>query len=267
MRIPFSPVLAALLAVTVSLFAQPSDPLRLTRTVEPLAQALELDLDPARDDFTGTVRINLVVHEATASFRLHSLEPVLGNAKLTDADGRIIPLTHTMTVPKIGLVTLTADAPITPGDYVLEIGFTNKFNRAGLGLYKTESRGDAYLFTQFEDQYARKAFPCWDEPSFKIPWQLTVTVPAALEAVSNYPAAQESRQGATKTIAFGRTPPMPAYLVALAVGPLEYVPVPGLPVPGRIITPRGQAALAGEAVRLTPALFSRLENYFGIPYP
>jgi alanyl aminopeptidase len=37
-------------------------------------------------------------------------------------------------------------------------------------------------------------------------------------------------------------------------------------VPGRIITPKGQVALAAEAARLAPAILSRLEEYFGIPY-
>jgi len=266
MKLTPSLVLAVLLAFT-ALGAEPVDPLRLTRTVEPVAQAVALDLDPAKDDFTGRVRVDLVVHEAVTSFRLHALEPVITAAVLTDAAGRGVPLAHAVTVPALGLVTLTAPAPLAPGAYVLELAFTNRFNRAGLGLYKTVSHGDAYLFTQFEDRYARKAFPCWDEPSFKIPWQLTVTVPEGLEVVNNYPAAQEARSGGRKTIAFGRTPPMPAYLVALAVGPFEYVPVPGLPVPGRIVTPRGLAALAAEAARLAPALFARLETYFGLPYP
>ncbi|MBI2496690.1 MAG: M1 family metallopeptidase [Opitutae bacterium] len=267
MRLTPSPVLAAVLAAAAALCAETADPLRLARTVEPVAQAVELDLDPARDDFTGRVRLDVVVHEAAASFRLHAVEPVITRAALTDAAGRSVTLAHAVTEPAHGLVTFTAPAPLAPGAYVLELAFTNKFNRAGLGLYKTVSRGDAYLFTQFEDRYARKAFPCFDEPSFKIPWQLTVTVPEGLEVVSNNPPAQESRAGGRKTVAFGRTPPMPSYLVALAVGPLEYVPVPGLPVPGRIITPRGQAALAAEAVRLTPPLFKRLETYFGLPYP
>ena len=62
-------------------------------------------------------------------------------------------------------------------------------------------------------------------------------------------------------------PPMPSYIVTIAVGPFEYVPIPGLSVPGRIITPKGQTAMAAEAVRLAPPLLSRLEEYFGIPYP
>lgn len=247
--------------------ADAPDPLRITREVEPVAQAVELVVDPARDDFSGRVRIDVVAHAATTTFRLHALGPVFDTASLADLAGRTIALKAAVTEAELGIVTLTADASIPPGAYTLTISFANKFNRAGLGLYKTVSRGDAYLFTQFEDRHARKAFPCWDDPGFKIPWQLTVTIPAALAAVGNSPIAQETTAAATKTVAFGRTPPMPSYLVALAVGPLEFTPVPGLSVPGRIVTPRGQSALAGEAARVSPALLSHLEAYFGVPYP
>ena len=65
--------------------------------------------------------------------------------------------------------------------------FTARYTRDGLGLYKTVSRGEPYLATQFEDTHARKVFPCWDEPSFKINWQLTLTVPETLEAVVEVP--------------------------------------------------------------------------------
>jgi cytosol alanyl aminopeptidase len=248
------------------------DPLRLTREVEPVAQAVELTLDPARDDFSGRVRIDIVVNTPTSAFRLHALGPVFTSTTLTDLAGHSLALTATVTDTVLGLVTLTAPAPIPPGSYVLAIDFTNTFNRTGVGLYKTVSRGDSYLFTQFESCDARRAFPCWDEPAFKIPWQLTLTIPAALTAVTNSPATQDSTSAPasvapTKTLAFGRTPPMPSYLVALAVGPFDSVPVPGLSVPGRILTPRGQSALAAEAARITPAIIAHLEAYFGIPYP
>ncbi len=243
------------------------DPLRLTHEVVPVAQSVGLTLDPAKDDYSGRTIIDLLATQPFTSFRLHAEGPAFTTATLTSADGVTTPLTAAVTDAKHGLVTLTAPASLGIGNYKLTIDFTAKFPRDGLGLYKTVSRGDPYLFTQFEDKHARKAFPCWDEPSFKINWQLTLKVPATLEAVTNSAVAYETRDGDWKTIAFGRTPPMPSYLVALAVGPFEYVPVPGLSVPGRIITPKGQAALAAEAVRLTPPILARLEEYFGIPYP
>lgn len=260
--------LGALLFLTSLVHAaEPVDPLRLTREVVPVAQSVELTLDLAKDDFSGRVLVDLQAAQAFTSFRLHAEGPVISQATLTASDGESIPLQVAVTNAKHGLVTMTAPRELGRGSYRLTAVFAAKFTRDGLGLYKTVSRGDPYLFTQFEDIHARKAFPCWDEPSFKIPWQVTLTVPGALEAVSNAAVAYETRAGEAKTIAFGRTPPMPSYLVALAVGPFEYVPVPGLAVPGRIITPKGQSALAAEAAKVAPPILARLEEYFGIPYP
>lgn len=260
--------LLSLLTATVLVHATESvDPLRLTREVVPVAQSVELTLDPAKDDYTGRTIIDVLANAPFTSFRLHAQGPAFSTATLTAADGTVTPLTAAVTDAAHALVTLTAPAALPVGNYKLTIDFTAPFTRDGLGLYKTISRGDAYLFTQFEDQHARKAFPCWDEPAFKIYWQLTLKVPAALEAFTNAAVGIETREGDWKTIAYGRTPPMPSYIVAIAVGPFESVPVPGLSVPGRIITPKGQAALAAEAARLAPPLLSRLEEYFGIPYP
>ncbi len=271
-RLPFfvRPVALSLLAVTGSNLrgADVADPLRLTHEVEPLSEAVALTVDPAKDDFYGTVRINVVVHSAVSSFRLHALGPIISAATLAATADNPIALTVATADAKIGLITLTAPSPLAPGSYTLNLTFTNRFTRDGLGLYKTISRGDSYLFTQFEDEDARRAFPCFDEPSFKIPWQVTLTVPNALEAVANSAVALQTPSGdAAKTLAFGRTPPMPSYLVAFAVGPFEFTPVPGLSVPGRIVAPRGQGALSAEAARLSPALLHALEEYFGSPYP
>jgi alanyl aminopeptidase len=260
--------LLGLVTSVVSIHAGESvDPLRLTREVVPVAQSVALTLDPAKDDYQGSTIIDLLASQPFRSFRLHAQGPVFDTVTLVSSDGQATALHAELADKDQGLFTLTAPAELGPGNYKLRISFTGKYQRDGLGLYKTVSRGDPYLFTQFEDRHARKAFPCWDEPGFKIPWQLTLRVPAALEAVTNAPVAFEAREGAWKTITYGRMPPMPSYLVAIAVGPLEYVPVPGLSVPGRIITPRGQSALAAEAVKFAPPLLSALEEYFGIPYP
>jgi len=264
---PAGPSLALGLFLVTGLTGFAADPLRLTHDVVPTAQSVELKLDPSREDFTGRTTISLHANRAFTSFRLHANGPAFTTAELVAADDTRTTLTAAITHADMGLVTLTAPQKLPAGDYELTIDFTAPYRHDGVGLYKTTSRGDPYLFTQFEEVEARKAIPCWDEPEFKIAWQLTLTVPAKLEAVANTPATSTTRDGNWQTITYERTPPMPAYLVALAVGPLEFVPVPGLRVPGRIVTARGQSALTGEAVRLSPPLLQRLEDYFGIPYP
>jgi alanyl aminopeptidase len=96
---------------------------------------------------------------------------------------------------------------------------------------------------------------------------LTLTVPEGNLAVSNAPVESETRGEGETTISFRETPPLPSYLLAIAVGPFDAVPIPGMSVPGRVITPRGRSHLAAEAVRSTPPVLAALERWFDQRYP
>lgn len=100
-----------------------------------------------------------------------------------------------------------------------------------------------------------------------IPYQLTLEVPSGLEALTNTPIARRSEADGTRTVVFEPTPPTPSYLLPLAVGPLESVEIPGLSVPGRVVTPAGRRGLTELAVEMTPPILAALEGYFGRPYP
>ena len=89
------------------------------------------------------------------------------------------------------------------------------------GVFQVEDGGIHYILTQFEATDARDAFPCFDEPSFKVPWQLTLHVPAGQTAMSNTPAEVSEEAGGGRRFAFARTAPLPSYLIAFAVGPIE----------------------------------------------
>src|SRR5205823_879148 len=115
------------------------------------------------------------------------------------------------------LLTVTAERPLAPGRYTLVIDFSNAFGTRAVGLYKMTQDGQAYAFTQFESADARRAFPCWDEPEFKIPYQITLEIPQSLEAVTNTPIETQTAASGWKTLAFRRTRPLPSYLLAIAV--------------------------------------------------
>ena len=112
--------------------------------------------------------------------------------------------------------------------------------------------GDWYAFTQFEATDARQAFPCFDEPSFKVPWRLTLHTTKELDAIANTPIESERDEpNGMKTVRFAETKPLPSYLVAFAVGPFDIVDAgktrAGAPI--RIVVPRGR----GEGRRVPGA--------------
>jgi len=259
-------ILAAIAGATLTPHAHASD-LRLGGTVVPTRERVELVLDADKPDYTGRVQIQLDVREAVREFRLHAEAIDLRTIAIAPAADAQAAIPLTATAGEIGLVTLTADRTLAPGAWVLTIEFANRYNTDATGLYRMQHDGAGYLFTQFEADDARRAFPCFDEPGFKIPWEMSIEVPAAHLAVFNTPVARETPVGDRRRVEFAATKPLPSYLLAIATGPLETVDIPGLGVPGRVVTVRGQSHLTALAVQTTPPLLRAAEKWFGQKYP
>ncbi|HQI48728.1 MAG TPA: M1 family metallopeptidase [bacterium] len=241
--------------------AQEVDTLRLGRMVVPLKQEIHFILDPAKESYQGIVDISLAVHEQTHYFRLHARELKISKLVLQSANRKIPVRWSTM-----DLLRISTGNPLLPGNCTLHIEFSGRMGSLGTGIFKSIEKGDTYLATQFEPVYARTAFPCWDEPGFKCPFRLTLTIPADLAAFSNTQIEKSNSTGKEQTLVFRETPPLPVYLVAFAVGPFDTIPLSGMSVPGSVVVPRGQGQLAAEAVQIIPLIFNELERRFG-PYP
>ncbi|MDH3255393.1 MAG: M1 family metallopeptidase [Acidobacteriota bacterium] len=256
--------------VAVVLITAPSAPAlaeaaeRLGHHVVPVSQSIHLTLDPNEADYSGSVAIELLVKNATDRFRLHAEGMEISALTLSHGEADI-EVDHAPEGEEI--VAVTAMESLSEGRYTLRINFTNAFDTQAVSLYRMEHGEEGYAFTQFQASDARGAFPCWDEPEFKIPFQMTVTVPTSDTAVSNTPLASQTVDNEWKTLAFATTKPLPSYLLALAVGPLESVPMRNLGVPGAIVTVAGQSHLADLAVEMTPPILKALEDYFGSSYP
>jgi alanyl aminopeptidase len=254
-------------AATVGTGANASEAdVRLGDDVLPTFEAIRLRVDPGQKEYSGTVAVDLEARRPTDTFRFHARGQKLARVALSGKGGDL-PLRYE--ADGRGLVTARTSRPLSPGSYRLEIAFTQAFNTRAVGLYRTEKEGRSYAFSQFEANDARRAFPCWDEPGVKIPYQLTAEVPAGHLAVSNTPVEKEAESpgGGWKTVVFKRTPRLPAYLLAFASGPLEVTPIPGLSVPGQIVTVHGGGRLAGIAAQTVPPILAALERWFGQPYP
>ena len=233
---------------------------RLGDTVMPTSERLQLRLDPAAPGYSGTAEIALRVREAVRSFRFHAEAMEVGPVSLQPAGGGQAIAVTAMPAGE-DLVEVTAAAPIPPGEYRLRVDFRNDYGSRAVGLHHVTTGGKHYLFTDFEPADAREAFPCFDEPGFKIPWRLELTVPAGLVAVANAPVeSTRPAESGWETVTFAATPPLSTYLVAFAVGPFDVVEIPGTSVPARILTVAGQGALAGMARDTTAPLLAALER-------
>ena len=243
----------------------PAATVRLGENVVPVTQSIAVHVDPRLDTFRGSVDVELDVKRPARAFRFHAQDLSIVSLSLRKGDR---PIDAVYKAGEQSVVEVTAGELLKPGRYSLTVGFNNRFNRQAVGLYKMVTKdGEPYLFTQFEAIDARRAFPIWDEPQFKIPYQLTVTIPAQYDAVSNTPVESASAGGETKTIRFARTKPLPSYLLALAVGKFDVTPIEGLGVPGHVYAPKGQGHLTSTAAKITPPVLAALEKYFGSKYP
>jgi alanyl aminopeptidase len=250
------------LSVAIAVSSVSANEFVIEKLATPSSQKVSLTLDPSKDTFTGSTEIALEVLKPTTYIELNGVDyatkmvQLLGN-KNCDLSSAML---------KTGKVKLSCDQQIQPGKYTLKIDFSAPYNRQSVGLYKTLDQGTPYLFTQFEMSDARRAFPVFDEPGYKIPFQLTITAPTSQKVYSNTPVLKTRVNGEMTTHFFDKTPPIPSYLVAMAVGPFEELEIKGMPIPGRVITPKGKIHLAGYAQHNMPRILEALENYFGIDY-
>lgn len=63
----------------------------------------------------------------------------------------------------------------------------NLYRSDGEGLHSFTDKVDnqQYLYTQFEVDYARFVFPCFDQPDLKATWQLRGLIPEDWDIISN----------------------------------------------------------------------------------
>jgi cytosol alanyl aminopeptidase len=252
---------------------EPVPTLRLPTDVHPTAESVELRVDPGTDRFSGVVDISATLDRPRAVVWLHGKGLHVTRATVTPAGGAELAATYEQR-HESGVASITAPQPVS-GAVKIHVEYDAALNTSPEGLYKTSEGGIPYAFTQFESIAARTAFPCFDEPGLKIPWTEQLVVPHGAQAISNTHEIGRADEGAWTRVRFAETLPLPSYLTAFAVGPLDVVEVPAIPpsavrtraIPLRGVAPKGRGKEMAYALAHTGELLTRLEGYFGIAYP
>ncbi|XP_037072530.1 leukotriene A-4 hydrolase-like [Pollicipes pollicipes] len=86
---------------------------------------------------------------------------------------------------------------------------------------QTAGRRHPYVFSQCQAIHCRSMVPLQDTPAVKFPFTAEVTAPAGLTALMSGLREGQEAAGEATTFRFRQPVPVPAYLIALAVGELE----------------------------------------------
>ncbi len=269
-RLIVSSLLTLCLASVASLAQNAAPDLRLPLIVRPVRYAADLRVTPGEDRFHGSIAIDLEISQPVSVFWIHGKSLKFEESTIRIA-GHDVPAQAAPT-GEGDFIAITTSSALPAGQATLQIIYTGEVSRTLTdGAFQQQAGNDWYVFTKFEPVTARRVFPCFDEPSFKVPWQLTLHVPKDLKAFSNTAiAAEKNASNGMKEIRFNETKPLPSYLIAFAVGPFDVVetaPVGANRRPSRILVPRGRASEAAYAASITPKLIELIEDYFGAPYP
>ncbi|MGH8113926.1 MAG: M1 family metallopeptidase [Rhodanobacteraceae bacterium] len=297
MRVVTTVVMAGLLAMAGVVFARPhqaiaTDPPAVAKSAEgppltrlpdwavPESYDLAIKSDPDLSSYTGEVKIAVDLKKASSFLWLHGKDLKVASVTVIDAKGHVHIGKYddavTRTAEQAGVVRIDFGTMLKPQKLTLSIDFTAPYNQTLQGYYKVVFAGDAYAMTQMEPISARLAFPCFDEPGFKAPLSLSLTIPDADKAAANAAEVKTSPAGkGWKTITFATTKPLPTYLYAWLVGPWDIVNGPTIPpdqwrskpVPVRGIATKGNGPRMARALAMAPAIIEHEEAYYGFGYP
>jgi puromycin-sensitive aminopeptidase len=248
------------------------DPYRLPRHVVPTRYEVRLEPDLVTASFTGMETVTLTVTEPTTEIVLNAAELAVSEALLEREGAEVLRGTATLD-EAAERCRLTFPAPVTPGTWRLRLRFSGILNDKLRGFYRSTYKDVSgatrtIAATQFEATDARRAFPCWDEPSFKAVFACTLAIDPALTAVSNTRVASERPEGGRRVVTFADTIRMSTYLVAFVVGELEATePVHVGRTPIRVLCVPGKQRLAAFGLSIGAASLAFFEDYYGLPYP
>nr|XP_034173930.1 glutamyl aminopeptidase-like [Osmia lignaria] len=207
---------------------------RLPEDVIPKRYVIAVSPDFKKDQFHGYIRIDIELQKPQDYIVLHSKDLTISSTQLDSQRTQTeVRLRSIIPVKKQEMLIIKPDRKIPSGEYFLKMNYTGSLTGKIIGFYLStyvniNQSIRKLAVTQFEPTYARTAFPCFDEPSFKSEFVISIVhqKKSSYRVMSNMPIAEEGPMDndSNKKITFFKpTPPMSTYLVAFIISDFECV--------------------------------------------
>ncbi|XP_071097991.1 uncharacterized protein [Haliotis cracherodii] len=257
----------------------------LPRVISPYHYDLELfpDFYGSVEDMVadGKVSIYFTVLVKTAAITVNVLE-----LDIDEDSVRLDPVAPSKDGPGVRgisyknqsqLLVIQLDTELPPlGRYKIQIKYRARVDFGPHGIYAysyvdAEGKISKTATTYFNDGFARRAFPCFDEPSFKTTFNLTLLWRAS-EKLSTWSNTeiwyQEPRKSGILADVYQRTPNMSTCDLAFTVGNYAYLQnVTSAGVKFRTVARPDELPRVQLLHKHGPAVFDWFENTFDPPYP
>jgi len=137
-----------------------------------------------------------------------------------------------------------------------------------LSSYKINNQKKFLITTQFEPIEARRALPCFDDPSKKAKFYISLIFDKKLEAISNTLPEKIISFDKKKKVIFKETPLMSTYLLYLGIGDWHFKTSKLKDTLIRVgVCQKDKLKGADFAIENTKKFLTYLERYFNFKYP
>jgi len=252
----------------------PWNEVRLPIFIRPVSYDLDLTPNLETLEVKGIIKLIFRVTEET-DFIVFHLSGINITSKTINEKLRVQRLLH---YPEREQVYLETDSPMKPGKtFSVRLKFEYSLSQSLEGFYLSsykDSKGieRRLATTHFEPTYARRAFPCFDEPQLKAKFTMTITHDKKLTAFFNMPVREQTEvRGRPDRVRneFATTEKMSTYLVAFVICDFalssEQTPTHNITV--SVIAAKDKLDQADFALHTAAKITEHYEKYFGIRYP
>jgi len=179
-----------------------------------------------------------------------------------------------MNETETGVIFSCSEALLAGSKVNMSIGFEGVVFGAeeAFGLFENPYKREdgsvgKFLLTQLEMDGARRIFPCLDDPSLKANFTVSLISAESHTFLSNMDIDTVSKVGDNKKVTFNTSPFMSTYLLALAIGELNFIESGDFRVPIRIYgSPVRNADMAKYALDIAVEGMKKFEEALGIEY-